>query len=236
MRFGVVISAAQVAVLAVTLPLSPGNQIATAVSDTRINLSWVDNASNETGFKLERKTGKGGIYVQIATVAKDVTSFTDSTGSEGMTYYYRIKAYHAYAGSAYSNDAFATTFPIAPSGLSAVPVLPVSINLTWTDNSGVEKGFKVERSTDAVNYTQIANTAANITSYHDAGLAPFTTYYYRVRAFQAFGNSSYSPASQATTGASGGGSFDFSLLLLGLLWIVSISIRHRALRNDQTLS
>lgn len=235
-RCGAGIADAQAALLSVTPLLAPSNQSATAVSDTRINLSWIDNASNEVGFKLERKTGIGGTYVQIATVAKNVTSFTDSTGSEGVTYYYRIKAYHAYAASAYSNDAFATTFPVAPSGFAAASVSAASINLTWTDNSAVEKGFKVERSTDAVSYTQIAITAANITSYDDAGLAPFTTYYYRVRAFQTFGNSLYSSVSQATTGGRWGGSFDSSLLLLGLLWIVSISIRYRAFRSDQTLS
>jgi hypothetical protein len=55
------------------LPTAPGNLTASAISTTQINLSWVDNATNESGYKIERKTGAGGTYAQIATVGANAT-------------------------------------------------------------------------------------------------------------------------------------------------------------------
>jgi len=224
---GAGIADAKAAVVAVMPPFAPGNPIATAVSDTQINITWTDNSTNETGFKIERKPGTGGVYKQIATTAANVTSFTDTTGREGTTYYYRIRAYHAYANSAYSNQAFTTTPPAAPSALSTTAVSARQIKLSWTDNSAVETGFKIERSKDAINYTQVARTAANITSYTNNGLNASTVYYYRVRAFSASGNSPYSTVSSTTTWGTGGGSFGSSVFLLALLWVTSLSIRRK---------
>ena len=224
---GAGIADAKAAVLAVKPPFTPGNQIATAVSDTQINITWTDNSTNETGFKIERKTGTGGIYQQIATTAANVTSFSDTTGREGTTYYYRIRAYHAYANSAYSNQTFTTTPPAAPSALSTSTVSATQIKLSWTDNSAVETGFKIERSSDAINYTQFAMTAANTTSYTNNSLRASTVYYYRIRAFSASGNSPYSTVSSATTWGTGSGSLGSSVFLLALLWATSLSIRRK---------
>jgi len=226
---GAGIADAKAAILTVNPPFAPSTQIATAVSDTQIDIVWTDNASNETGFRIERKTGARGTYQQIATTAANITSFKDTTGSEGLTYYYRIRAYHAYANSAYSNQTFVTMPPIAPTALSATAVSGTKVKLNWTDNSAVETGFKIEISRDAVNYTQRAKTAANITSYTLSGLSPSTTYYFRVKAFHASGNSSYSNASSAKTWNIGSGSFGLSLFPLVLLWVISLTIRRKLL-------
>jgi peptidyl-Asp metalloendopeptidase len=72
--------------------------------------------------------------------------------------------------------------------------------LTWTDRSATESGFKIERSpvTDT-NYTEIATVGANTTSFTDTGLSAGTTYWYRVRAYNAYTTSAYSMEKQATT-------------------------------------
>lgn len=83
--------------------------------------------------------------------------------------------------------------PIAPSGLTATEVVGLIVDLAWTDNSTNETGFKIERKTEAGGtYAQVATVGANVTGYTDTGLSVYTTYYYRVRAYNAFGNSSYS--------------------------------------------
>jgi hypothetical protein len=66
------------------------------------------------------------------------------------------------------------TAPNVPSGLTATAASRSQINLSWTDNSGNETGFKVERATDS-NFTQnltlLTTTAANVTGYSSTGLS-----------------------------------------------------------------
>jgi hypothetical protein len=73
------------------------------------------------------------------------------------------------------------------------------INLSWTDNSNNETGFKVERSRNGWAFTQIAMRGTNVTTYANIGLAASTTYHYRVRAYNGGGNSDYSNVASATT-------------------------------------
>jgi len=91
------------------IPPAPLNLAATAISGSQIDLSWTDNSSNETGFKIERKTGSGGTYSEIATTGADVTSYSDTGLSVSTTYYYRVYAYNSVGNSPYSNEASVTT-------------------------------------------------------------------------------------------------------------------------------
>lgn len=90
-------------------PAAPGNLSAQALGTTRIDLTWVDNSNNEDGFKIERKTGAGGLYLEIKTTTADVTSYTDKGLSPATTYFYRVRAFNAGGNSGYSNEANATT-------------------------------------------------------------------------------------------------------------------------------
>ena len=73
------------------------------------------------------------------------------------------------------------------------------ITLTWSDNSGNESGFKIERKTGTGAFSQIATVAANVRTYPNTGLAPATNYTYRVRATNSSGDSTYSNTVSATT-------------------------------------
>jgi hypothetical protein len=76
-----------------------------------------------------------------------------------------------------------------------LPVPYSKIVVQWTDNTTNEDYFVLERSADGVNYTDIAHPAANTASYSDStGLTPNTTYYYRLKAVNTTGSSSYSTA------------------------------------------
>ena len=70
---------------------------------------WVDNATNEAGFKIERKQGTSGRYSQIATVSANTTSYGDANLSPSTTYCYRVRAYNSAGNSAYSSEVCATT-------------------------------------------------------------------------------------------------------------------------------
>ena len=196
------------------VPAAPSGLGASTVSTTAINLNWTDNSSNETGFKVESKIGAGGTYSQIGTVSAGATGANITGLTEGTTYYYRVRAYNADGDSAYSNEANATTLPAAPSGLSASSISATTINLSWTDNSSSETGFKVESKIAGGTYSEIGTVPAGATGANVIGLTTGTMYYYRVRAYIGALNSDYSNEANATPvvpaaggGGGGGGCF-----------------------------
>ncbi|HYG73713.1 MAG TPA: PA14 domain-containing protein, partial [Planctomycetota bacterium] len=92
--------------------------------------------------------------------------------------------------------------PGVPGSLSANAVSKSQIDLTWTDTANNENGFKIERKTGAAGtFAQIGTAGANATSYSDTTVAPDTTYYYQVRAYNGSGDSAYSNIASATTPA-----------------------------------
>ena len=95
---------------------APTDLGATALSSTRIYLSWTDS-SNETGYKVERRLTPGGDYSVIATLLANITSYVDNNGlTASTTYSYRVQATDATGGSN-SVEAQATTHAVpAPGG------------------------------------------------------------------------------------------------------------------------
>jgi fibronectin type 3 domain-containing protein len=187
-----------------TPPTAPSGLTATAVSSAQINLTWVDNSNNETGFKIERSTD-GVNFTQIALISGGLTAYS-STGLTASTQYtFRVRATNTAGDSGYSNTKAATTSapavttPTAPTGLAATAVSSVQVNLSWSDNSNNETGFKIERSTGGGAFTQVAIASANVTQFVDTGLTANTQYAYRIRATNAAGDSSYTSVASAAT-------------------------------------
>jgi predicted phage tail protein len=89
--------------------------------------------------------------------------------------------------------------PAAPGALIATAVSTSQINLSWTDNASNEQGFRIERSNNNVSFTQIATVGPNVTTYPSGGLQKNKTFYYRVRAYNASGNSAYTNTASAKT-------------------------------------
>ena len=188
-------------------PTGPTGLMAAAVSSSQINLTWVDNDTTEQGFKIERCTGAGcSNFAQIAAVGANVTSYWNTSLGASTSYSYRVRAFNASGDSPYSNTASAVTqttpaLPAAPTNLVAVVISKSQINLAWTDNANIETGFRILRckGSTCANFALIATVGANVTSYADTNLTVNTTYRYRVYAFNASGNSSYSNVAAATT-------------------------------------
>ncbi len=184
-------------------PSAPTNLSATALACDRVNITWVDNAADESSYHVERSLD-GSSWTGIATLGPNTSSYLNSSLSANTTYHYRVRASNAAGYSVYSNLDSATTplpppLPAAPSGLLATAVSGTQINLNWVDESADEDGFKIERSQDGLNWSQVATVASNVIAFADPGLAPNTGYTYRLCAYNGSGNSAYSNLASVTT-------------------------------------
>jgi hypothetical protein len=126
----------------------------------QLQLNWVDNSSDESGFNIERKTGTTGTYAQIASVGANVTSYTDSSLTSSTTYCYRVNAFNNAGTSLYSPEACATTpaptiqtFPVAVTkmgtGTGTVSSSPAGINCGSTCSGAFNSGAIVALTASA---------------------------------------------------------------------------------------
>ena len=339
-------------------PAAPSGLVATAASDSTMDLAWTNNATSQSGFEIERSGDGVGGWSLIAAVGASATSYTDTSLAPSTAYFYQVRAYNSAGNSTWSNIANATTNapapfvddvafdevpiagsvggtftyttandgtrqqiaerqsggrpqnrysylehewlidvaggsavtlfanvhadassdsdtfvftystdgvtftdmfevtntsdadnyysyalpastngvvhvrvfdtdqtpgnksldtvyvdhmyirsdvivggepPVAPTALVTTAVSAGTIDLDWTDNSADEYGFKVERSLNGANWSQVTTTGAGVSAFTDTGLDPDTTYWYRVAAFNGAGNSSWSNAASAAT-------------------------------------
>jgi outer membrane protein assembly factor BamB len=175
---------------------APSGLSATPVGDNRIDLSWTAVPA-ATQYRVLRSTVSGGPYAQIATTT--LTTFSDTTVSGGVTYYYVVRAaFGASCESGNSNEASATATGecrLAPTfaGLAMVSAPPDAcrrLRLDWapgTSNCGGAGSvvYNVHRSTVSGFTPGPANRIATCVTdlfYEDTTIVGGTTYYYVVRA------------------------------------------------------
>jgi len=184
-------------------PEAPTGLSAGATGPATVDLSWTDESTNESQFRVERKEGSGGSWNLAGTVGANNTSYGDSGLSPNTTYHYRVMACNGGGCSAPSSESDATTWnvpPQTPTSLSANATGPSSIQVSWTDESTNEEGFRVERKEGAAGvYAEAGTVGANTTTFSDSGLSPDTEYFYQVYAYNGEGDSGASNEDSATT-------------------------------------
>ncbi|MDX1951384.1 MAG: FN3 associated domain-containing protein [Verrucomicrobiota bacterium] len=118
----------------VTIPSAPSMLAALPLSPSQITLSWVDNANNETAYKIYRKVGVNGTYALVATLAANSVTYANSGLAAGTQYYFRIVASNSAGDSSFSNESVASTHlatvaapVITPGGGSFTGSVTVSI-------------------------------------------------------------------------------------------------------------
>jgi fibronectin type 3 domain-containing protein len=184
-----------------TPPAAPTGLTATA-GLSLVDLDWDDNTEPDlAGYNVKRSTTSGGPYSQIDSVT--VSNYTDNNVTAGTTYYYVVTAFDTESDeSGNSNEASATPYgsiPADPSNLTAAAVSCNQIDLGWTDNSGNETSFEIERSPNGTDFSPLDTVGADVTTYSDTTVAESTTYWYRVRASNSFGDSGYTNTASDTT-------------------------------------
>lgn len=168
-----------------------------------IRLDW--DASDFFGdpghYNIFRSTTSGtsrSDYTDVADVSAGTTTYDDSGLDDGEQYFYRVDAVNGAGSSNLSNETSLTTTLPAPSNLAATAASDTQIDLAWTDNATDEHGYRVYRGTSSGSLSQIADLAANTTSYSDTGLTHSTTYYYEVRSYTDHTTSSSTEVSETT--------------------------------------
>jgi murein DD-endopeptidase MepM/ murein hydrolase activator NlpD len=189
-------------------PTAPSNLLATAVSATSVSLTWKNTTTDQDSVRIDRCPNSAcSISTQLAVREGGSTSYVDSGLQPTTPYTYRVRAWNSVGNSPYSASASATTPALAfapkPPTLSVAPVSSSQLSVTWTRNSNDETGFLLDRcvGVGCGVFTTIANPAAGSTSYPDVGLLPATSYSYRIRAYNAAGNSDFSNTAIGTTPA-----------------------------------
>jgi chitodextrinase len=177
-------------------PSAPSGLVATAVSLSRINLSWSASTDNVavTGYRVFRN---GALLISLG----NVNAYQDSLLGAGTTYVYTLRALDAAgntsglsAAASATTAALDTAAPTTPTGLSVNAVSPSQTNLNWlasTDNDAVAD-YRVYRDGALV-------AAVTTTTYQDLTLTPSTTYTYNVDARDLSGNVSGLSAAVAVT-------------------------------------
>ena len=185
-------------------PAAPTNLAYTLLTNPiRVRLTWLDNATTETGFVVERSIN-GGAYALVTTVpARNGTgnvTYTTNGITSGNIYSYRVAAINGAGSSAYSNVVSVTigSIPAAPTNLAgSILANPLRVRLTWRDNSNNEGNFALERSANGGAFTLLAtvparNGTGNTITYNDTTVLAGNTYDYRVKAVNGVGPSAYS--------------------------------------------
>ncbi len=200
-----------------TAPEAPSGVTATRLSDTSCRVVWTDNSYCEDEFIIEYSLSSTFSPSSTTSTAENEVSL-DLTGlNSNATYYVRVYASNSTGASDYSASA-EIDLSADPSVLPAAPSDPVLtsviawgsaetsgtttallnpfIHFSWTDNSNNEEGFFIQRSEFADFSTTVTTftTAAGETSYTDTDntISGDSHYYYRVRANNSAGYSSYS--------------------------------------------
>jgi hypothetical protein len=111
-----------------------------------------------------------------------------------------VRVYNFALSATEVSTMFAGAAPATPTGLTLTAGSASNVSLTWNDVANNEAGYLVERRPAAGGaYAQVASLPANVTGYDDVGLPAATTFFYRVRAYNIFDNSAYTPEQSVTT-------------------------------------
>lgn len=147
----------------------------------KVTVKW-NSASNATEYVVFRKTGKNGTYKELARTKS--TSYTDSTGSFGTTYYYTVIARNKSGRSqSYNKNGISITIsPKATTMVSAVDNGLSRVKVKWEKDPSAT-GYRIFRSTNGGKYTKVTTVKKSVSSYTDESVSKNKKYDYTVKAY-----------------------------------------------------
>jgi fibronectin type 3 domain-containing protein len=195
---------------AATSPNAPSGLGAVPASATSVSLNWTNNATNQTGFHLDRATDSGFTQNLITeNLPATPNTFTDTaTGlAPGNTFYYRLRAYNAAGDSGNSNTA-SVLIPLAPpkpTNQQVTNVTTSEIDMSWQDNAGHQAdGYHIYQAVNHGTFTLVASLpptsrpAPSTYLWSDTGLTPGFFYEYHIIAYNVSGNNDFAGLNATT--------------------------------------
>ena len=188
------------------LPIAtPANLTALNIGIKKIRLDWTDNANNETGYTVERKSGdtlSALPYQVIASLVAGANNYVDTLLNDTTLYTYRVRAFNADTVSLYSNQTtIMTLIPVEFAGFQS-SISGTFVNLVWdTKTEKNNMGFQVERKTDqgwiAVGFVKGSGTTTEPKTYRFKDTLPAyrkdQSIEYRLKQIDYSGTFEYSP-------------------------------------------
>jgi sugar lactone lactonase YvrE len=172
-----------------TIPLAPTSLTAKQTSFTQVELNWIDNSTNEAGFKIERKLTNGTFQLIGTVSSSNITTYFDNNALQtGSTYVYRIYSYNNAGNSVnYSNEVTISLYNypnISTNPVSQIGSTSAIFNGNISNTNGstiIAKGFvwstssnptttlstkTMENDSRTGNFTGSASTLAQNTTYY----------------------------------------------------------------------
>ena len=179
-------------------PPSPLANSATQITQTSFYANW-NNSNSATGYKIDVAVDDQFTNILSTYNNKDVGNVTtlNITGlTTNVTCFYRVRAYNPGGNSANSNIITLTTLrnpPATPVSSPANAITQTSFNANWNiSNDATSYILDVSNDANFNNFVINNLTVGNVTSYQVTVLNPGTQYWYRIKANNNGGNSSYS--------------------------------------------
>lgn len=186
--------------------IAPANLTALHAADgSSIELAWVDNSSDETGFRVDVAPVPINVdadVTEFTILPSNTTAYSYAT-QPNTTRYFRVLAVTTSLQSEPSNVVSATTpnvppppgrfdAQVGPSGSDTI------VSLLW-DDAASETGYTIDRSANGGSWDTLTTTGQNVTSIADFSTAANGDYAYRIRANNANGSGPWSPVVRAQT-------------------------------------
>ena len=132
--------------LSAAVPSTPTLNHFIGGSETSLSFQFTDNATNETGFRVDRQV-ENGPFIPFATLPANpgtgLVGYVDNTVAPDTIYRYQITALNGTTESSPSLFAAASVTPSTPYAFSVTALSPTAVQLTFYDGSNIESGFGV---------------------------------------------------------------------------------------------
>lgn len=194
-----------------TVPGTPGTPTATTCANAQSVLSWTAPTNNGgsaiTDYVVQYSTNGTSGWTTFSDGTSASTGATVTGLSNGTTYYFKVAAVNTYGTGSYSGVSTVitpATVPNAPTSVSGTSNANGESSVSWVAPSGAGTGGNGPPFTFTVQYSTSSTFASSVTTFGTTssssplivnGLTNGTTYYFRVKATNCAGDSSYSTIS-----------------------------------------